>query len=442
MSKEIDIVNGNINRLLLHYIIPSVAGMLGIAGLIFLDTMFIGRAIGPVGLAAISIAVPIFSIFNAISYLISVGGATVLSISQGEGDIEKGRSVFSQAIILNLIVSVIFILGSIFFLDKLVYFMGASSENATYVKEYLGIVMPCGICFMTVNMLNVFSKNDKAPKIGMWGMIICSILNIVLDYLFMFPLGMGMKGAAIATCTAYFLGSFPGIYHFAFKSEIKFKFVKLQGNMIKRIIKNGSANFITETSIAGVMILFNVVVNVLAGSIGVSAYSIVVNIGFVVTALYNGVAQAMQPIVSVNYGAGKIDRAEKVFKISKRIVLIIGILVFLIGAFFPEQVVKIFSGEDAKLIEITSNAIIIYFTSFIFLGVNVVNIYYYQSIENSKYSSILSTLKGIVFIIIGIVVLVPILNLNGVWLTVPLAEFLTLIIGIIIYKRNKLKTNF
>lgn len=437
MNNKIDIVNGDIRKLLFHYMIPSTAGMLGTAGLIFLDTMFIGQAIGPIGLAAISIAIPIYSIFNAMSYLIGVGGATILSISSGEGNKDKANNVFSQSIILNLLLSLAFILITVFFVDKLVYLMGASSENAQVVKEYLSIVMPCGIFFMSTNVLNTFSKNDKAPRASMWGMIICSITNIVLDYVLMFPLNMGMKGAAIATVIAALLGTLPSLYHFVFKSEVRFKMVMLNYYMVKRIVKNGLANFITEISIASVILVFNIVVNSLSGSIGVSAYSIIANMALVFTAIFNGIAQAMQPIISENYGAGKHDRIEKVFKISKRIVLCIGTVFFLLGVFFPAQIVMIFSGSDPNLINITSEAIIIYFSAFIFLGINIVNIYYYQSIESPKYSSLLSTLKGIVFIFLGLIILTPILKLNGVWVTVPIAECLTVIVGWIILKRER-----
>lgn len=441
MSNKVDIVNGDVRKLLIHYMIPSTAGMLGIAGLIFLDTMFIGQAIGPIGLAAISIAIPIYSVFNALSYLIGVGGATILSISSGEGNKDKVNNIFSQAIILNVILSILFILLTVFCIDNLVYLMGANSENANEVKDYLKIVMPCAIFFMSSNVLNTFSKNDKAPRASMWGMIICSIVNIVLDYVLMFPFQMGMKGAAIATTIAAFLGALPSLYHFISKSEIKFKMVSLKWNMVKRIMKNGSANFITEISIAAVILVFNIVANSLSGSIGVSAYSIVANIALVFTAIFNGIAQAMQPIVSVNYGAGKIDRANQVFKISKKIVLVLGILFFALGLLFPREIVLIFNGDDPNLIDLTSEAIRLYFIAFIFLGVNVINIYYYQSIEYSKYSSLLSSLKGIVFIVLGLVVLVPMFKLNGVWLTVPIAEMLTVIIGAVIFVKSNKKIN-
>lgn len=434
--KKVDLLKEDILRLIIRYMIPSITGMIGLSLCIFLDTMFIGQGIGNDGLAALNIGIPVYNLFNAVGLICGVGGATVLAISMGKKRHDSLDEIFTVSISIAFLIGLLItVLGSIF-LKQICIILGASDTLLPLVMDYLKVVLGGSIAFIMASVLNVFVRNDGDPKKSMWAIIGVNITNIVLDYIFIFPLNMGMKGAAIATTIGQFVGILILLSHFfTGKNGITFRVTSLSIKYIKRILSNGFPSFILEISAGIVIFMFNVKLAKISGDLSVSAYSIIANVALIFVAIFNGIAQGIQPILGVNYGANKMNRVFKTYKFGVRIALISGIVFLSIGLLMPKVLVSIFSSNTDGLLEIATKGIRIYFLAFIPMGINIVNIGFLQSIEKSKLSTSLSLIRGLVLVIIILNTFSVMFGVDGVWMTTPIVESITIILSGIVVKK-------
>jgi putative MATE family efflux protein len=437
MSHRVDFLKDDIRKLFVKFLIPSISGSVMVSMYILFDTIFIGRGVGSEGLAALNIAIPTYNVLFAVGLLMGVGGATALSVSIGQKKTDKLNDIFTYSVGIALLIgALITIFGSIF-IDELCYFLGANAENFSLVKEYLRVVILFSVSFIMVNTLAVFIRTDRAPKLAMWGTAIGSITNIVLDALFIFIFNWGMRGAAIATIFSSVLSlTFLIFFHFI-RGNTKLRIVKpkLSLELLKRISLNGIPSFIIEVSSGIVIFDFNGVLDNIAGTIGISAYSIIANISLICVAIFTGVAQAIQPIISVNYGAQKFDRVNKVVRLGLMFAGIFGIVFFATGLLFPKPIVSLFNTDNAELMKITVRGINVYFIGFIIMGLNIVFGAFYQAIEYSIFSMIISISRGIGCILLGLLILPKVFSVEGVWATVPFAEAATLILAVVFFVR-------
>ncbi len=435
MDKKINLLEDNIHQIFFRYLIPGIGGMMGVSLYILADTMLVGRGLGSEGLAALNISIPMFNVLNGLGLLFGIGGATALSVSRGQKDDKNVNHIFTKSMLLSLCIGIIFTMVRIFLLDELCYFLGASGKIFQMSKDYLGAFMSFSIPLLLNSTLTVFVRNDGAPRLAMWAMLTGNIANIILDYVFIFIFQWGMFGAAFATGISPVISLMILSSHFIQKNN-QMKLIKptFRFGLLKRITLNGTSSFIVELSAGIAIFAFNQVILGITGDIGVSAYSIIANLSLVCTAVFIGIGQAIQPIVSLNYGAGKMGRVYESVKMAVYFSLGFGFLFYIIGISFPHFLVSIFSKGDPELMKITVRGIRLYFICFIFMGWNIVITSYFQSKERSKASMFLSLSRGLVFIIVGLMVLPRWFKLDGVWLTLPFAELATAILSGICFK--------
>jgi len=438
LSNQSELLKGNIKEVFFKYLIPSVGGMMGISLYVLGDTMLVGRGLGSQGLAALNISIPLINVLNGLGLLFGIGGATFLSTSRGQNKAHKVNDIFTKSIIMALIAGVFLTLIRIFFLDQLCYFLGASPATFQMSKDYLGVLLAFSVPFVLNSTLTVLVRNDGAPRLAMWAMLTGSIVNVILDYVFIFEFQWGMWGGALATAIAPILGLMILSTHFIRKNN-KMKLIKPKWNvrMLKRILGNGSASFILELSAGVVIFAFNKVILGITGDLGVSAYSIIANLSLIFSAIFIGVGQAIQPIVSVNYGAEKMDRVYQAVRLAIYWALGLGILFYSLGMLFPAFLVSIFTKETSELMATTSRGIRIYFVSFIVMGLNIVITTYIQSTEDARVSMIISLTRGFVLIIVLLMILPKAFGIDGVWLTLPLVEFVTVVLSFICFKQYR-----
>lgn len=432
------LVKGDIKKTFFKYLIPSVGGMLGTSLYVLGDTMVVGRGLGSAGLAALNVGIPLNNVFNGMGLLFGIGGATALSINKGKRDKEGLNDIFSKSMIMALIVGLILTIIRIFFLDKLVYFLGASTVTFQMARDYLAALMSFSVAFLLNVSLTVFIRNDGAPKLAMAGMLTGSIMNVILDYVFVFKFGWGMTGVGFATGLAPIIGLMVLSTHFIKKrNKIKFILPKTDWKIIRRIATNGGSSFIIELSAGIVIFAFNKSLANIRGDIAISAYSIIANLSLIFAAIFIGIGQALQPIVSFNYGAGRIDRVYETVRLSIYTALGFGIVFYLGGLIFPEFLVSVFVDADKDLLDIAVKGIRLYFLSFILMGVNVVITSFIQSKEYARVSFMISLARGFIFILIILAILPKFIGIDGVWLTLPIVEFLTTIISIFVFKKYR-----
>lgn len=423
-------------KLFISYLIPSIIGMLLMAVNILVDGIFVSNGVGPEALAGVNIAVPIFSILLSISLWIGMGGATLYSIALGQNNPKKAQSIFTQSFFLATFIVGILVVLSLWKQKELAYLFGASDEIFPYVKDYLQIILIFGIVYVVENILSIFIRNDGNPRLAMIGLGVTSILNIVLNYIFIFMMDMGVKGAAYGTGIATLIGVFVLLMHFFHKESI-LKFTKLQFEMktVSEILKIGLPSFIVEASAAVTVIAYNITFMHFVGAIGVTAYAVVNYMHAVFLMLFIGIGAALQPIVSYHYGAKLYSRLQQFLKLGVITGILFGIGIWFVGWKFSETIVALFGEMPVDVLAYTTNGILLYFIGYLFLGFNLVYAEYYQAIKKIKLSSIIIVTRSIVLFLPLLWLLPTYFGGDYIWLAFPIAEGLTAI-GLIIARKK------
>lgn len=428
-----DLEKDSINKLLVKYLAPSIMSLLVTALYVIVDGIFVGRGTGQSGLAAINIAYPIINISNALSLMVGVGGSTLMSIYSKN---KRIKNLFFTYIII-LVIFFYFILNIIVFLsgDKLLYFAGSSENLLPLAKTYLYTVAIGVIFIMLSTALAPVIRNNRAPALAFFSMIVGAFINIILDYIFIMKFNWGIFGAAFATVIGQafsFLSML--LYFLSARSDLKLKFNKFKRKIFTKILSLGFSSFIVEFAVAIILIFFNKKFMYYGGEIAVSAFCIVAYIFFIFRMTYTGIAQGIQPIVSYNYGIRRVDRMEKCFKIAHIINLCLAFIFFIFVNIFPEEITKIFNSNE-ELVELTVHGLRLYVIAVFFLGGNLVNISYLQAKNRAKSAILISLMSSFVFLMLYINILPIFIGLDGIWLAFPISDFTTLVITILFRKK-------
>lgn len=294
--------------------------------------------------------------------------------------------------------------------------------------------------FAFSSFLQTFIRNDGAPKLAMTAVVSGGIFNVIFDYILVYPCQMGMAGAAIATVCGSILTVLILLIHFFGKhNHLHFCFSEIRSSFGSDIFKSGFASFLIDLSSGIVIFFFNQQLLRYQGDLGVSVYGIISNTAIVVTCLSNGICQAAQPIISTNFGAGFQKRIDHVRKLGLRTALFICAIPTLLGLTVPNLFTYIFLNPDSQVLALAPAAVRLYFIGFLITGVNMFLIGYFQSTIRPVYALTLCLMRGCVLSIIFVKILPIFLGLNGIWISVPLAELFTLLTGILLLKKSMAK---
>ncbi|MGE4213613.1 MAG: MATE family efflux transporter [Anaerotignaceae bacterium] len=438
MKKQIDLLSDSTNSLFLRYLLPSISATLVTSIYILADTVMIGKGIGPNGIAAINIVIPIFTAFFGLGLLFGVGGAVLMSMAFGQNKFEKGQQYFTTSVTTVSIMVLVCWLIFGFNLTKILYLFGATENTIQLAQEY-GMILVRGVpVFMFSSMLQVFVRNDKAPNVAMLGVICGGVTNVILDYIFIFIYKTGMEGAAIATVIGSAITVLILSTHLFSKTN-NLKIVKngFSFARLKRITVNGFSSFLVEASSGVVVCLFNIQLVKYVGDIGVVVYGIISNSSIVAMSLANGVAQAAQPIIATNFGAGKHKRVNLVCKTGVAVSLGIGVALCIIGESMPNIITSAFVETTPEISSLSVMAIKIYFVSFIAMTINIFFGNYFQSTMKPNYSLIICVTRGLLLSSVLVIILPKIIGVTGIWLVMPIVEFVTIALVIFMKKTEK-----
>lgn len=431
MKQKTELLEGDIFRLFWRYLVPTMASTMSVSVFILFDTLFIGRALGNDGLAALNIALPVVNVLTATGLLLGVGGAAAFSVCLGQDKHHEAQKLFTSSLVLAVTFGGCLTLMGALFVQPLAWFLGATDSNIQLVIDYVGTILKASVFFVLFNCLAVFIRNANAPRLAMWGSITASLSNIVLDVVFIFGFGWGMKGAAIATSLAPVLGLLVISIYFLSEDRV-LRLTRFSPNLLlmSRIICNGGSSFVADISTGLVIFAFNITLVELVGSLGVSAYGIITNVSLLIAVMFTGIAQTVQPLISINQGAGLTERVHEIMQLGISTAVALGAILYLGLALFPRQVVFLFTKEGAALLDLAVPGLRLYGLAFLFMGVNIVVATYFQAIEQPLYSMGISLSRGVILILGSLAVLPRFLHVKGVWLTTPLAELGTLIMSL------------
>lgn len=411
------------------YVSSNIMGMIGLSCYILADTFFIARGIGADGLTALNLALPVYSVINGAGLMISMGGATRYSISRGNGDKQAFRDIFSHALYFTIILSILIVILGITSTKSLALLLGADDTTLAMTSSYLRILMLFTPFFMCNNLLTCFVRNDGAPELAMTGMLIGTLGNIILDYLFIFPLHLGMKGAAMATTAAPCMGILILSTHFwRRKNQFHFHIVRPSLRRLFDICALGASSLIAELSSGVVIIVFNLILLKISGNLGVAAYGIIVNIALVLISIYTGIAQGIQPIISRNYGSREYDSIKKALRYALLLSAALSVLSYAIMFLYATPITALFNkDENPILAAMAEQGIQMYFTALPFVGTNIIAAAYLSCINRPGQAFLLSGLRGFLLIIPVAFLLSFLFGMTGVWLAQPITELLVTI---------------
>lgn len=427
-----------IGNLFLKYVSANVLGMIGYSCYILADTFFIARGIGADALAALNLVLPAYSLMNGTGLMIGMGAASRYTISSTKPEGTLHRTIFTQALYLAAFAAVIFSSGGIFLPDRIAAVLGANADTIGYATDYIRILLIFSPLFLGNNLLLSFVRNDGAPRLSMTGMIVGSLTNIVLDYVFIYPLGMGMAGAALATATAPVISMLIMSVHFI-KKRNHFRPVRTRLSLVRwgDICTLGVSSLVTELSSGVVIIVFNYLILGLNGNTGVAAYGILANIALVLVSIYTGIGQGVQPIVSRYAGKDGEEQRRSLRRYALIISLSFALLSYLLIAVFAVPLAELFNREhDPILTDIASNGMRIYFVSLFFSGINIVAAAFLSSADRPKQAFVVSILRGFVLIIPVAWILSVLFGLTGIWMAVPVTEAIVCALALIFLFRK------
>lgn len=433
----------NIFYLFIKYVSLNVLGMIGLSCYILADTFFVARGIGSDGLTALNIAIPIFNFVNGIGLMLGMGSATKYAILKAQNKNDEANIVFTNSLIYILIISILFIVISILFTSHIAYILGAKDNIHTMTNIYIKMILLFSPMFMLNNVLLGFIRNDNHPRLAMIAMLMGSLFNIIFDYIFIFPLNMGIFGAVLATVFSPVV-SILILSTLFIKKKNSFFIVKPNISFIKffEVSSIGVSFLVTEVSSGFVILAFNIIILNIAGNVGVAAYGITANIALVIIAIFTGMGQGVQPIISINYN--NENNINKIYKYAVILSISISVFVYIITYLFANEITSVFNRDNIEeLQKISVNGLRIYFTAFIFVGYNIITCVYFSAKDKAKQAFIISILRGFIFIMPSIFILSSVFNMTGVWLSFPAAEILTSIFSLIFFikSRNKLISN-
>lgn len=419
-------------KLLIKFSLPTITGLVVISLYNVVDRLFIGQSMGEIGIASISLVFPIFIAISGIGMLFGTGGGNVASIKLGEKNKEDAEKLLGNVFIIYTVLGVLIYILGLLFLDKFVYLLGASEETFLYTKQYTSIIL-MSVIFVFYSMgINNFIRAEGNPKIAMITMIIGAVINTILDPIFIFGLGMGIKGAAIATLIANIVSAFWNIYHFTFSKKsvlkLKKKNFKLDKSLLKETVEVGMSPFILQVSYSIIGIAYNKLLLKYGGETGIAVMGIINTIITLTILPINGLNSGSQPIMGYNYGAKNYKRVKETFQISVFAATFISVISFLIVELYPEIFIKMLSKGEKNLLDMGRIGIRLFFAANIVIGYQIVGANYFQVTGKPRYSIMLNLIRNVLLVIPFLFIFPIFMDIKGIWLSRPAADILAVII--------------
>ena len=424
------------------YVSLSVFEMICMSIYVIADTFFIAMALGANGLAALNISIIAYTVVYSFGIMLGIGGATRYMIRKSMGD--ETKNIFTHSLVAGLAISIILILTGIFFTVPISKILGADYELLPMVTDYIRTSLIFSPLFIFKNILLSFIRNDNNPKLAMAGTAVGATSNIVLDYILLFPLAMGMFGAALATVFSMFFSIIVLSFHFLTKRN-KFSICrcKISFSQIKDISALGASTFVNEMTVAIALVIFNLVILGVEGNVGVAAYGIVMNLAIVVLYIFTGAALGIQPLISKGHGSGDKVLIKTTMKYAMIAVLALSLCVYILVYFNANAIARAFDSEgNDTLVYLATGGLRIYFIGLLFAGINVITAAFFSAANSPKTAMSIAILRSFVLIVPLLLVMSRFFGMEGVWISYVATEFIVLFLSIIfLWKKFKVIRN-
>ena len=445
---SLDFKSMSVEKLFTKLLVPTIMGMAASALFTVVDGIFVGNGIGSDAMAAVNISAPIFMIITGVGLMFGMGGGILTSINLSQGKKKVANINFTQSVIALVFISLVMTLLLTIFPHKIATLFGSDEYLMDMVVEYLfwfSISLP----FTVLVVALPFFIRLTNPKISMWAMLAATVVNIILDYLFIFVFKWGLFGAAIATDIGEFVGAaIMIVYLFRHSIAIRFVWLKLSVKSLLLTLRNvgymiklGFSVFLSEITISVMIISGNYVFMDYMGADGVAAYSVICYLFPIIFMVFNATVQSAQPIISYNYGCGQMKRSDNALRLSMLFTLAFAFSIMLLVICFTRSIVTLFIPDTASAAWGYAVAgLPLFATDYLFFGINIIIIGYYTSIERLRRAISLTVLRGILPVVFFFT-LPLLLDVNGIWLAVAAGDITTTVVIVILLIVDKVRKN-
>lgn len=422
---------------LLKFALPTIIMMIFMSLYTIVDGIFISRFVGTDALSAVNIVYPATNIILAVAIMLATGGSAVVARMMGEGDIQKANSNFAMIVFSGIAAGVVIGVVGLLFLDPICRLLGATDQLMSYCRDYLSVLLIFAPASVLQMLFQTFFVTAGRPMLGLWLTIFAGIMNAVLDYVLIVPLGMGVAGAALATSAGYLIPAVAGILYFSRGRANAMHFVRPRMNwhVLWESCLNGSSEMVTNISTGIITFMFNILMMRFLGKDGVAAITIVLYAQFLLTALYLGFSMGVAPVISFNHGSGNSARLKKIFRICTVFIGVSSVIVYAFSFFLSDELIAVFSPVGTAVYSIASSGFSKFAVSFLFAGLNIFASAMFTAFSNGRISAIISFMRTFVFILVGLVVLPRFFQVDGIWLAIPLAELLSFGVSVLYLKK-------
>ena len=417
-----------------RYAAPGVLGMIGISCYILADTFFVAKGTGSLGLAALNIAIPAYNLMNGLGLMVGVGGATHYSLCRAQGDAAEADRTFTHTLLLGLCIALVFVLTGTFGVVPLSRLLGANAETLDMTAVYLRLLLCFAPFFVTNNIMIAFVRNDGEPGRAMAGMIAGSLFNIVFDWVFIFPCGLGMFGAALATGASPLVSLLVLSGHLRRPSRgFHLRRERLRPRLLPRICAPGLSSLVSELASGITLLLINLVLLRIAGNTAVAAYGVIANLALVESAIFTGLSTGVQPLIS---RSAEADR-RRLLHWTVTTALVISALMYVLVFVFASPITAVFNSEhDPALAACAVPGLRIYFAGFLASCINIIAAAYFSAAGQAARGFIISLVRSIIAIPPVLFALSALLGVTGVWLTFPAVEVLACVLSLLFILRS------
>ncbi|TCO88388.1 putative MATE family efflux protein [Bacteroides heparinolyticus] len=422
----------SIGRLLMQYAVPAIIAMTASSLYNMVDSIFIGQGVGTMAISGLALTFPLMNLSAAFGSLVGVGASTLISVRLGQKDYDTAQCVLGNVFVLNILLGMVFMIVMLAFLEPILYFFGGSDQTVGYAREYMQIILLGNIITHLYLGLNAVLRSSGHPQKAMYATVGTVIINTILDPLFIYGFGWGIRGAAIATVLAQLLALAWQFKLFGNKDELLHfhrGIFRLKRKIVFDSLAIGMSPFLMNLAACFIVILINQGLKRHGGDLAIGAYGIVNRLVFIVVMIVMGLNQGMQPIAGYNFGARQYERVNKVLKLT--IIYATGVtsLGFLVGMLVPDVVVSIFT-SDAELIGLSANGLRIVVMFFPIIGFQMVTSNFFQSIGMAGKAIFLSLTRQMLILLPCLLILPQFFGVEGVWYSMPVSDLLASLIAL------------
>lgn len=423
---------------LLRFALPTMVMMIFMSLYSIVDGIFISRLLGTNALSAANIVYPVISIVFAIGIMLSTGGSALIAKKLGEGKDREAREDFSFLTLVSFLFGIAILLIGNIFIEPIVRALGSTDALLPYCVDYLSVSLLLAPAAMLQMMFQTFFVTAGKPLIGLMLTISGGVANMILDYLFMGPFNMGISGAALATGIGELIPAVIGLFYFLFtRHSLYLTKPVVRFQVLKESCFNGSSEMVTNLSTAVVTYLFNITMLKFLGEPGVAAITIVLYGQFLFNALYMGFSMGVAPVISYNHGSQNLPLLKRIFKICIGFISISSILITIMALVSSPVIVEIFTPIGSATYDIAKTGFFLFSINYIFAGINIYSSSMFTAFSDGKVSALISFVRTFVLIVLNILLLPYLIGVNGVWLAVPAAEFMTLFLSVYLFYKKR-----